>query len=93
MPCTIKAWLSDDMMSVHFDIQSPCPMVQSFARYVKPLDAFMGLEIPMIQNPIYLAADGAIKHCACAIPSAVLKAAEVASGQGLKRDVHMTISD
>ncbi len=43
--------------------------------------------VPLTRNPVFVSAEKAGCHPSCAIPTAVIKAAEVALGLALKRDV------
>ncbi len=49
--------------------------------------------MPINENPIYVCAGQHLPHSACPVPCALIKGLEVASGLGLKKDVHMTITD
>lgn len=92
MNAKIVAKTSDDMMSIEVSIDSPCGFIQKYAAKLEPIDPYSTMELPMVQNPCYAATDGIIPHVACPIPSAVLKAVEVASDLGLPRDVVMRIT-
>ena len=46
--------------------------------------------MPLTANPVYKAAQASGCHASCAIPSAVLKAAEVAMGMAVARPVNFT---
>jgi len=46
--------------------------------------------MPFGENPIYEHAGKYLKHSACPIPMAMVKAGEVVTGMGLKRSVTMT---
>ena len=45
-------------------------------------DALVGI----LKNPVYLAAARHLKHAACPVPAAVLKALEVEAGLNVKKD-------
>ena len=68
----------------------------SECQQLSKLDARLGtislreLFMPLTQNPVYKAAQASGCHASCAIPSAVLKAAEVAMGMALARPVHFS---
>ena len=91
MNAKIHAEPSEDMMSVVVTIDTPCKMVKAFAEALKPVGAYDEFALPMVQNPVYKTASEHISHSACPIPSAVLKAIEVAADLGLKRDVSFKI--
>ena len=70
-----------------FDIavESGCAMVQKMAAEIASLgrrDALVGI----LNNPVYLAGGRHLKHAACPVPSAVLKALEVEAGLNVKKD-------
>ena len=48
------------------------------------------LFMPLTRNPVYRTAQESGCHASCAIPSAVLKAAEVAMGMALARPVRFS---
>lgn len=91
MTAKIHAEPSEDMMTVIVKIDSPCKMVKAFAENLRPIGPYDEFTLPMVQNPVYIIASEHISHSACPIPSAVLKAIEVAADLGLKRDVSFKI--
>ncbi len=69
--------------------QATVPHVKLLASELKcGLSPFDALKMPFSENPIYTICGKAIAHSACPVPSALVKCAEVASGLGLKRNVH-----
>lgn len=87
---TVIEAVGDDMMNVTFKIRSECPAVRAMAEELKgPIEAFEALKMPFSENPIYCAADRTINHSSCPVPSAVIKAAEVAAELALKKDVNL----
>lgn len=91
MHTVINAKQSEDMMHVEVSIETDCKMVQAFASDLKPVGAYDEFELPMVQNPVCITASNHLKHSACPVPCAVLKAIEVAADLGLKRDVTLKI--
>jgi hypothetical protein len=70
---------------VDIAVQSGCAMVQKMAAEITSLkrrDALTGI----LSNPVYLAAARHLKHAACPVPSAILKALEVEAGLNVKKD-------
>ncbi len=70
-------------------ISSECEMVVKLGKEIPELtmmDAFKRL----LDNPVYRHGSGCLKHAACPVPSAVLKALEVEAGLNLPRDVSIT---
>jgi hypothetical protein len=84
--CRIEAW-QIDKRAVGLEIsESECQQIQQFSELVRKLtlkEVFM----PVTRNPVYLAAEKSGCHASCPIPTAVLKAAEVALEMALPRDV------
>ncbi len=67
-------------------ITSPCDMAMKLAEEMPTLtsaDAFKKL----LENPVYKKGATCIRHVACPLPCAVLKALEVEAGFGVPRDV------
>ena len=70
---------------VDIAVESGCAMVQKMAAEIASLgrrDALLGI----LSNPVYLAAGRHLKHAACPVPAAVLKALEVEAGLNVKKD-------
>lgn len=85
---TVIEAVGDDMMNVTFRIKSECPAVRKMAADLQePISVFEIIEMPFGNNPIYRVAGKTIQHSACPVPSATIKAAEVAGDLGLRRDV------
>ena len=75
--------------TVEITVESGCEMVQRMAAEITRLgrrDALGGI----LQNPVYLAAGRHLKHAACPVPAAVLKALEVEAGLNVKKDATIT---
>ena len=70
-------------------VTSECEMVSKFGSELAELamnDAF----IRFIDNPVYRKASVCLRHAACPVPSAILKALEVEAGLNVPRDVSIT---
>ena len=93
MKTVIVAKTAEDMMSITFEITSDCPHVQKLAASVQDVDPYSTIDMPVNENPIYVCAGGCLPHAACPVPCAMVKATEVASDLGLKRDVVIKITD
>jgi len=66
-------------------VETDCAMVRKMAAEIASLgrrDALIGI----LNNPVYLAAGRHLKHAACPVPAAVLKALEVEAGLNVKKD-------
>lgn len=71
--------------SVDIGIESGCAMVQKLAAEITRLGRHDALKtIP--NNPVFQAAGRHLKHAACPVPAAVLKALEVEAGMNVKKD-------
>jgi hypothetical protein len=71
--------------TVDIAVESGCAMVQKMAAEITRLgrrDALTGI----LHNPVYLAAGKHLKHAACPVPAAVLKALEVEAGLNVAKD-------
>ena len=71
--------------SVDIAVESGCAMVQKMAAEIASLGRRDALT-SILSNPVYLAAGRHLKHAACPVPAAVLKALEVEAGLNVKKD-------
>jgi len=77
--------------TVDISVETGCAMVQKMAAEIASLgrrDALTGI----LNNPVYLAAGRHLKHAACPVPAAVLKALEVEAGLNVKMDASIVFS-
>jgi hypothetical protein len=77
--------------TVDISVETGCAMVQKMAAEIARLgsrDALIGL----LSNPVYLAAGRHLKHAACPVPAAILKALEVEAGLNVKKDATITFA-
>jgi hypothetical protein len=75
--------------TIDIAVESGCAMVQKMAAEITRLgrrDALTGI----LHNPVYLAAGRHLKHAACPVPAAVLKALEVEAGLNVAKDATIT---
>lgn len=87
----IKA-ITNDEWKVVFEIESECPSVCKLAALLEePLDPMKNINVKISESDVYKAADDTILHTACPVPCALIKAIEVASDLGIKRDVIIEI--
>lgn len=73
---------------VTVSLETECRMVNKMLEDISELDmmvAFTGF----LNNPVYRSAAKHIKHVACPVPSAILKAVEVETGLCIPKDVSM----
>lgn len=78
--------------AVKLSITSACPQIVRLAESLGQISALDILRQPIQETTVYREAGAAQCHAACPVPSAIIKAIEVASGLALPADVHMTIS-
>jgi hypothetical protein len=83
---------ADDMFRVTIQITSQCAHIQQMAEQLGELSAMEELRRPIHETTPYQLAGRCGAHVACPVPSAILKALEVAAGLALPRDVHILIS-
>jgi len=88
---TIITAESNDIGEVDYQIESDCPFILKMSWSIKPLNPFDVIEVPFKDNPVYLHASEHLEHAACPVPCAIVKAIEVASEMGLKRDIKINI--
>jgi hypothetical protein len=87
--CVIRAH-HVEKRSVAIEItESECQQINQLAGRLETV-SLKGLFMPLTRNPVYRAAEASGCHASCAIPSAVLKAAEVAMGMALARPVRFS---
>lgn len=87
MKTTITA-RSNDMGMVDIDIQSDCPSILKMSWGLKSVNPYAEVESEFTGSEIYrLAGEAPIRHTACPVPCAIVKAIEVAGDLGIKRDV------
>jgi hypothetical protein len=82
---------ADDMYNVTLEITSDCEHIKQLAVKLTEISALDELMRPINETTPYRLAGNCRTHAACPVPSAILKAIEVAAGMALPADVHMTI--
>ncbi len=90
MVTVIHAVQQDDA-TVKLDIESDCHNILKMSWRVKPVNPYTELEAPIFETDIYKWASEVLPHAACPVPCAMIKAIEVASDMGIKRDVSIKI--
>ncbi len=88
---TIKAEKTEGY-NVRVRIESDCPHVQRIAPEPLEVDAVRQIGLRGGLPPLLEAAYANCAHAACPVPSALIKAVEVAAGLALPSDVSMKIS-
>ena len=82
---------SEDGQTCTIAVDSPCEAIRALGEEVKELDGFKAAFSSFAENPVYIAAGKHYKHAACPVPSAIIKAAEVACGLALPQDVSFEV--
>jgi hypothetical protein len=87
-PCDIKA-RKTGARKISLKISgSECEQIQRMAERLTTL-SIKELFTPLSRNPVYASAEKSGCHLSCAIPVAVIKAAEVALEMALPQEVHI----
>jgi len=79
----------DKDRNFHISLETECEMVKKMEADI----AFLEFRAPfsvILHNPVYRSASKNLKHAACPVPSAILKAIEVEAGACLPRPVSVT---
>jgi len=85
---TIITATANEMGLVELDIKSDCPYILKMSWRLEPISPYAEVESEFYKSEVYkLAQEAPIPHTACPVPSAMIKAIEVAGDLGLKRDV------
>jgi len=79
--------------NVALDIESECPHVRGIGSDVGEVDALRQIGLRGGLPPLLETAYAHCIHAACPVPSALVKAVEVAAGLALPHDVSMRISN
>lgn len=90
LPSVVKAE-SEDGQICSVSVETNCEAVKAMMEELKEVDAFQAAFSNFTENPVYAAAARHYKHAACPVPSAVIKAIEVACGLALPKDVSYII--
>ncbi len=92
MKTRITAKQNDDAM-VDLSVESDCPYILRMSWKFKPVNPYTEIEAPIKETDIYGWATEELPHAACPVPCALIKAVEVASDMGIKRDVSITFEE
>jgi hypothetical protein len=78
--------------NVRLELESDCPHVQKIAAEPLEVDAVRQIGLRGGLPPLLESAYACCAHAACPVPSALIKAVEVAAGLALPDDVTMSIT-
>ncbi len=81
----------DDTMMVNLKLESDCPYVLRMSWKFQPVNPYTELEAPMNETDVYGWASEELPHAACPVPCGIIKAIEVASDMGVKRNASIEI--
>jgi hypothetical protein len=84
---TIKAKKGKEK-KIDLSLDTACEMVQKMLADIATVDHRVTL-IGFRDNPIYLSAAKHLKHVACPVPSAILKAIEAETGMNVPKDARI----
>jgi len=79
--------------SIKFTLESECDHITALGNHLSTLGIREVLKTPINQNPIYETAGRCHLHASCAVPCGVLKAAEIALGLALPKEVKIVFQD
>ena len=88
--CTIKARKTGKRSVTVAITDSECQQIKRLSNSLTEM-TLKDLFLPLTRNPVTIAAEKSGCHPSCAIPSAVLKAVEVAMDMALPKDVRIKI--
>lgn len=88
----IVAKMDMETMGVTYKVESDCASVRKVAEHLGTINPYTEIGSKMFDSTIYKTCNEYISHLACPVPSALVKATEVAGGLGLKRNVTFNIS-
>jgi hypothetical protein len=83
--------LLNDSQQVVLKVDSQCPNIMALAEEYNMSEGMTEVFTPFGEAPLFQAAKKHLKHTACPVPSAIMKAIEVTCGLALPRDVTMKI--
>ena len=83
--CSIHAYKGEGK-TVRFEIQSDCDQIQTLATHLKEI-GIKDIFVPLTGSPVFLSAEKSKCHLACPVPCSLVKAAEVALGLALPKNV------
>ncbi len=84
--CTVCARKLEARMVVITIEGSECKQIQRLSELISQI-GLRDIFVPLTRNPVFVSAEKAGCHPSCAVPTAVIKAAEAALGLALKSDV------
>lgn len=87
----IEAELSDDG-KVNLKITSNCKSIKELSEELTAVDPFRLCGQQIINSEIYIAASKFLRHAACAVPPAIVRAVEVESGMALPGETLISTS-
>ena len=90
---TLITAVPDDMGMVKIAIKSDCPNILKMSWKIDSFSPYAEVEADFFKSEVYALANDVIPHTACPVPTAIIKAIEVAGDLGLKRGVTIDFVD
>ncbi|MFQ5887990.1 MAG: hypothetical protein ACE5HY_04770 [Candidatus Hydrothermarchaeales archaeon] len=78
---------------VRVEIFCPCEMIKEMDTELRGIEVSSNAFLKICDSVVYRLASKHIKHTACPVPAAILKAVEVEMGLALPKDVTMKIAE
>lgn len=93
--CGFTCKISSERDNKNFKIEiteSDCELIQKYSGSLNDI-SMMDIFAPLTKNKIFTSAEQAGCHQACPVPSAVVKACEVAAGLALPKNVKISFAE
>ena len=92
-PCKMKTRIhavqQEDMM-IKVEIESDCHHILKMSWKIDVINPYTEVESRISETDVYKRASDVLPHAACPVPGAIIRAIEVASDMGVKRDATIT---
>ena len=85
----IRVEKTEQKGKLHLHIETDCEMVKRMATELAVLDSMATAFTHFLNNPVYKAAATNLKHVACPVPGAIIKALEVEAGFAVPKEITM----
>jgi len=87
-PCVVKAVKMGPKMVALEISGSDCSQIKKLSERLTQI-SLKDIFVPISRNPVYVSAEKSGCHLSCPVPVAIIKAAEVAFGMALSKEVHI----
>jgi hypothetical protein len=89
---TIIEAIPKEGQKIELSLQTDCPNLKPFAEALKEVDAYKECFAKVGESAVFQLARKYCKHAACPVPTAIIKAVEVAARLALPRNVKIELS-